>query len=75
MEECGINKSESSSSSSRRERVAGIRLEVADNAVDCLLAAVVDGVEAAGEDVNDCPAVEVGCGNEVGGTLPRAELA
>lgn len=69
--ECGINKSGSSSSSSRRERVAGIRLGLVAGDRTCLLGAGVDDVE---EDVNGSPAVEVGCGNEVDGTLPRAEL-
>lgn len=69
--ECGINKSRSSCSSSRRERVAGIKLELDDGG---LLEAVEDEAEAAGGFGNVRPVAEVGCGNEVEGTLPRAGL-
>ena len=69
--ECGINKSQSSCSSSRRERVAGIKLELDGGG---LLVIVGDDEEAAGEDGNGWPAAGVGCGNEVEGTLPRAGL-
>lgn len=69
--ECGINKSQSSCSSSRRERVAGIRLELDDGG---LLVVAEDEAEGVGGFGNVRPVAEAGCGNEVEGTLPRAGL-